>query len=186
MEDPKFFRAFLNGVSRNVLLGEKDITPQYLKDELFNDQSITVEELTQHFQNCARILKKSAFENWEIPQLEKAIVKLSFSDMQQKTILRFWRAQRVKVHDALRSRSRWNNSLKKFSWRIDVKTKTKNSKENLNDPIAIIEMAIGKEVPQADDGQDEVSVLRFEMDRNQLAEILVQIKTIENQITSMQ
>jgi len=44
----------------------------------------------------------------------------------------------------LRQKSSFNDKLKKLSWRIDVETKTRDSKSDLNNTIAIVEMVLGK------------------------------------------
>jgi len=193
MDDPKFFRAFLTGVARNILLGEKEITPQYLKQELFKENdTVTIEHLGAMFTVCAQLLKQAAYLNSEIPELEQAVIKATeLNEMQQKTLVRYWRTQKSKVHDALRKRTKWNNSLKQFAWRIDTKTKSKDAKESISDPVAIVELSIGKDLATDDTEEQhnkdvgDVSVVRFEMDRKQIAEALVQINAIQNQIINM-
>ena len=47
----------------------------------------------------------------------------------------------------LLNKCKWNDSLLQFSWRIDVKTKSRHQ-EKLNEPTAIIEFNIGQhEIP---------------------------------------
>lgn len=40
--------------------------------------------------------------------------------------LKFWRSERSKIHEALQKKSNWNSSLKNLSWRIDVKTASRD------------------------------------------------------------
>ena len=54
---------------------------------------------------------------------------------------KFWKVHKNKIHDTLVSKTNWNNTLKKVSWRIDVKSQSKTT-ENLNEPSAIVELQI--------------------------------------------
>lgn len=61
---------------------------------------------------------------------------------------KFWKVHKNKIHDTLVSKTNWNNSLKKVSWRIDVKSQSKSA-ENINEPSAIVELQIeNPEEPQ--------------------------------------
>jgi hypothetical protein len=43
MDNPKFFQAFLNGVVRNVFLGDESITAEFLKTEIFSADPVSVD-----------------------------------------------------------------------------------------------------------------------------------------------
>lgn len=112
--------------------------------------------------------------------------------MQQQALVRGWRLNRSKVHDSLRMESQWNNALKDFTWRIDVKTKVMaDTKQDLNEPTAIVQLAIG---PHSHDDASALRdgrllptdrVLRFEMSREKLTEVVYQINQIQAQITKL-
>ena len=53
--------------------------------------------------------------------------------------------------DAVRRDLVWNNRLEKFAWRVDLKTKTRKSNEEINEPCAMVELnlAHGAQVAQS-------------------------------------
>lgn len=89
---------------------------------------------------------------------------------------KFWKVHKNKIHDTLVSKTNWNNSLKKVSWRIDVKSQSKSA-ENINEPSAIVELQI--ENPEE---SQKTEVVQFEMDESRLAHVLQNMKDIEDQI----
>lgn len=112
--------------------------------------------------------------------------------MQQQALLRGWRLNRSKVHESLRQESQWNNVLKDFTWRVDVKTKVMaDTKAELNEPSAIVQLAIGPHHPNDETARSEGTflpsdrVLRFEMTREKLTEVVYQINQIQSQITKL-
>jgi len=68
---------------------------------------------------------------------------LDFTDEQKTLLAKFWRNQKAKIHDSLVSKSFWESSLSSVNWRIDVKTKSKNSND-LSEPVAIVELEMKK------------------------------------------
>ena len=98
------------------------------------------------------------------------------------------------VHEALVKQSAWENQLKSFNWRIDVKSKARHIAD-LNTPTAIVEMEIsGSKVVLLANLMSECidcslclqgsEVVRFEMNEEGLAKMIEQIETIEEQITA--
>jgi hypothetical protein len=67
--------------------------------------------------------------------------QLKLSDGQRQGFLKFWKAQKGKVHEARVRDALWGPRLKAFSWRIDVKTKSKHIRD-LNEPTAIVELDV--------------------------------------------
>ena len=39
---PKFFVAFLNGISKSVFFDDKEMTPEYLKEQIFAESEIAI------------------------------------------------------------------------------------------------------------------------------------------------
>ena len=64
------------------------------------------------------------------------------SEEQSKVFLKFWKNQKTKIHDSLVQQCQWDNSLNNISWRIDVKTQSRNVEE-INMPTAIVELQLG-------------------------------------------
>ena len=76
--------------------------------------------------------------------------------------------------------------MKKLSWRVDVKAKTKSSgAEELNEPTAIVELVIGAnnsvDVTEFQQSKDD-KVVRLEMTHEQLQEAVYQINRIQSLI----
>jgi hypothetical protein len=72
------------------------------------------------------------------------------------------------LHQTILDKCKWNDSLRRFSWRIDVKTKSRYV-ESINEPTAIVELNIGQHDRPEDDPLNEL--VRFEMTKEQLKEI---------------
>jgi len=99
---------------------------------------------------------------------------------------------RAKVHESMRAESQWNNALKDFTWRIDVKTKMmQDTKQDLNEPTAIVQLAIGPHSEEDELAEKEGRllstdrVIRFEMSREKLIEVVYQINQIQSQISKL-
>lgn len=58
-------------------------------------------------------------------------------------IAKFWKNQRAKIHESLINQSKWENSLKNISCRVDLKTQSRNI-DQMNSPVAIVEMELEK------------------------------------------
>jgi hypothetical protein len=82
------------------------------------------------------------------------------------------------VHDLLVNSTKWNENLLKLNWRVDTKAKSRKSGE-LNNMTAILEMTVGKKQTS-----DTARVIRFEMDKQQLDDLLKEFTKIQNQINN--
>lgn len=63
------------------------------------------------------------------------------SEEQANAFRKFWKTHKNKIHDSLIMNSNWSNSLKKVSWRIDVKSQSK-SVDQIHEPTAIMELQL--------------------------------------------
>jgi len=45
-DSPKLFHALLNGVFKRVFLNDDSITPEFLKEQIFSNVEVSVEEVT--------------------------------------------------------------------------------------------------------------------------------------------
>jgi len=139
-------------------------------------------------------MRQGASENWDLSRLEFLLKsKTKLLPVQQETFMKFWKIQRTKIAEIMIQKTKWNNSLLRFEWRIDVKAVSKDVKQ-MNEPTAIIEMAIGKKsidnIPdhQPENNRDSSSerIVRFEMDREQLENTVAQMNLIHHQLSSSQ
>ena len=71
------------------------------------------------------------------------------------------------MHDSLVRESRWTYSCDPVKWRVDLCVASKGVERELNRPTALVEIACR---PSAR-SKDEPATLRFEMDRDKLAEV---------------
>jgi len=172
--NPKLFGAFLNGVHRRIFEDDKEITVEYLKDQIFSAEDVTINQLSTLFDKCQEILKQAAREDWELQQLEMFLKQSSqFSSAQQDVFVRFWRVQKPKIRESLLKHVSWNNSLTKIAWRIDSKTQSMAAAE-LNELTAIVELNLS--------ANNNVEVVRFEMDKAQLDQILEEVTAIQKHL----
>lgn len=62
----------------------------------------------------------------------------------------------------------WNNTLDHLSWRVDVRATSKNVPE-IDEPVAFFEFASKR---PTNDGNSPLSVAKFEMNRDEVSDIL--------------
>lgn len=75
------------------------------------------------------------------PYVRSGRVQAGLTEGQKQGFLKFWKAQKQKIHEQLVKDALWGSRLKAFSWRIDVKTKSKHIRE-LNEPTAVLELDV--------------------------------------------
>eukprot|EP00026_Physarum_polycephalum_P019658 Phypoly_transcript_21778.p1 GENE.Phypoly_transcript_21778~~Phypoly_transcript_21778.p1 ORF type:complete len:179 (+),score=35.15 Phypoly_transcript_21778:62-598(+) len=174
MESPKIFGGLLTVVVKHLFEGA---SAENLKEDYFADvEAATPEALSALFETCKEVISQAAVQDLEITQFEALVQKeSSLSAAQQDLFVKFWRAQKAKIHENVYKQTRWNNSLTKIAWRIDVKTRTKTAAD-LNEPTAIVELT-------TDSGKKQ-KLIRFEMDKEKLAHVLQQINSIQEQLIS--
>eukprot|EP00007_Cunea_sp_BSH-02190019_P010280 CAMPEP_0174241982 /NCGR_PEP_ID=MMETSP0417-20130205/25863_1 /TAXON_ID=242541 /ORGANISM="Mayorella sp, Strain BSH-02190019" /LENGTH=181 /DNA_ID=CAMNT_0015321321 /DNA_START=55 /DNA_END=597 /DNA_ORIENTATION=+ len=165
------FRALLTGIYRRVYEGNDQITLQFLMDNVFKGTDITAEELGRLCTVCEKVLRRAGFEDWDVTNFDAIMEQSPLTEEQRDVFSKFWRAHRAKIHSLLVDKSSWDNELVRFSWRIDLQTKSKTVAE-LDDPTAILEFAIAPPTSlqsSAASGEASEHVVRFEMDQRQLA-----------------
>lgn len=181
MDSQRHLGLLLSTVVKS-LFENVSVQPQMLKEEIYAEVDVTPEAAYGLFETCRDLIEQAAAEDMEPSQFETLVqAQQSLSATQQDLLVKFWRSQKQEIHSSVYRKMTWNNTLQKFAWRIDLKSKTKSGGEHdLNEPTAIVELTIGKS-KQA--GQ-EAKMVRFEMDRERLATILLEINNIQQQIDS--
>jgi hypothetical protein len=109
-------------------------------------------------------------------------LQTKLSNTQQELLLKYWRLQKPKIQEFLRSKSSWSNSLLRLQWRIDIKSKSKNNPE-LNEPTSILELTIGKQADKEEPTKH--NIVRFEMNKEQLDDIVKQFTAIQDQLQAL-
>ncbi len=87
----------------------------------------------------------------------------------------------AQIHSRIVRSCTWNNHLKQFSWRVDMKAASKNVTE-INEPIAILEFDIENGHKSA---KSNSKVVRCEMSRSRIAEVLETLESIQKQIDAI-
>ena len=63
------------------------------------------------------------------------------TDEQAKVFMRCWKLHKAKVHDSLVEGCMWNNRLTNMSWRIDLKSSSRNVQQ-VGTASAVVEMQL--------------------------------------------
>lgn len=175
--------GLLNGIARRDYFGESEITDEFLHQELFSD--LSAEQFDLVLKRYETLMRNIVSGDMDYNQLEAFLTSQmkrkqgSLTQEQAAAFLKFWKSQKVKIHEILVQRSSWNNKLKDINWRIDLKTQARHLQQ-INTPVAIVEMQIEKR------GTDskETDVFQFEMDESQLSNVLSSIGEIEKKLNN--
>ena len=115
------------------------------------------------------MLALARVHDWELKELEAALSERGgvwTAASWTTAALKFWRAQRTYVHERAVALSRWNNSLAKLAWRVDVKQRERGdaaAAEARQEASALVEL-----VMEARDSSAP-RVVRFELGKDQVA-----------------
>ncbi|EGG18316.1 hypothetical protein DFA_03810 [Cavenderia fasciculata] len=141
-----------------------------LKDLLFSDTDLTTDDIIAVYNKSLQFIDKCAYFDYDLSAFESNIKDTDFTDIQQECFIKFW-----KIHETNFKKTRFNNTLQKMSWRIDLKTKSKDVPE-MNEPTSIIEFNLSSNL------KNDNKTIRFEMDRDQLHDTLEQINNIQKHL----
>ncbi len=75
----------------------------------------------------------------------------------------------IQINKRIQKETVWNSTLDHLSWRVDVKATSKNVSE-IDEPVAFFEFAAKR--PVIADGSSPSSMAKFEMNREQVGDIL--------------
>lgn len=183
--NPKKVLALLNGVRQRVFENNEQVTPAMLKERVFADDDHISEDLLGKLCGlCARIMREAAFNAWEPSELEAVLKKTPLPEPMQDIFVRFWAQQRPAVVERARTESAWNDSLSSLSWRIDLRSSSSGEGKldmSSSKASAIVEMVVG----QKGGGESSNEIVRFEMDREQLAQTRRSIAEIEAKLQQL-
>jgi len=174
MEDPKLYGALLNGVLKREYEGDASMTPEFLAEAVFGGK-VSAEAVGKACAVAADLIARAAYEDYDAAQIA-AFLKLRVKELtapQREAFARFWRTHRARIHEAVRRRTTWDPALGRVAWRIDVKTRAMGTAPGteLSEPVAIVELHGGVG-----------GVARFEMGRDQLRDVLAQVRAVERDI----
>ncbi|XP_065843947.1 COMM domain-containing protein 1-like [Oscarella lobularis] len=181
MDRPEIVVGLLNGLSKKLFYGER-LDLETIKEQL--GLEIPDEDFSSQARRLSSVLANIASANMDFDQLEAFLTsqtKKKEGALESNFVAplkKFWKQNRSKIHDALVKGSTWDNRLKGFSWRIDVKSKAKHLVD-INQATAIVEL----ELEQGHSSSTR-EVLRFEMDDRQLENVMKEIDSIDKQIAN--
>ncbi|KAK3093100.1 hypothetical protein FSP39_011050 [Pinctada imbricata] len=182
-DESKNFLALLNGLARRSYYNEGEYTDEVLHDQIYPD--MPAEEFSSLIQKSSTTLKNMVSADMDFNQLEAFLTSQMkrrdhpMTEVHANVYRKFWKTHKNKIHDILVSQSNWNNSLKKVSWRIDIKSQSRHV-DQMNEPTAIVELTMGKSAKESIDGTETV---QFEMDESSLGTVLKNLKDIEDNIS---
>ena len=137
--------GLLNGLARREYFGESEITDEFLHQELFSD--LDKEQFDVMLKRYENLMRNIVSADMDFNQLEAFLTSQmrrkqgSLTQEQAAAFLKFWKSQKVKIHDVMVQKSSWNNKLKDVSWRIDLKSQGRHLQQ-INTPVAIVEMQL--------------------------------------------
>lgn len=91
----------------------------------------------------------------DMTQLEALLVanmkrrEAPLSEEQAAAFRKFWKSQKMKIHDHLVSTTRWGSSLEKMAWRIDLQAQARHQ-DQINVPTTILELHLAQPGPAPD------------------------------------
>ena len=80
------------------------------------------------------------------------------TEEQAGAIRKFWKSNKMKIHESIISQTMWGNTLQKVSWRIDLKSQARHVTE-INAPSAIMELQIADSLQKEKASQQKVTVI---------------------------
>lgn len=122
--------GLLNGIARREYFGESEITDDFLHQELFSD--LSEEQFDAMLKRYEALMRSIVSADMDFNQLEAFLTSQmkrkqgSLTQEQAAAFLKFWKSQKVKIHDVLVQKSSWNNKLKDVNWRIDLKSQARH------------------------------------------------------------
>eukprot|EP01126_Amoeba_proteus_P022891 TRINITY_DN2303_c0_g1_i1.p1 TRINITY_DN2303_c0_g1~~TRINITY_DN2303_c0_g1_i1.p1 ORF type:complete len:220 (-),score=62.40 TRINITY_DN2303_c0_g1_i1:299-898(-) len=190
MNDERLFRALLNAVYKRDFEGVTSLTTAVIQQEL-GLSSLPISEIETTLNACTQLLRKGAEGDLSLAQFESLSKQEGFSDVQVLAANKFWKTNKEKVLSLVRKQNIWNDTLSKFSWRIDIQSRARSSNEEINQPTSIFELQINSKGCQQDDTkitptttssatkESQTKIVRFEMNKEQMAVTLQQINSIQ-------
>jgi len=196
----QLFLALLRQLVKRGFYGESGAMDKEVQDKIFSDSKMGSQKINDFLGSCERLLRRAGRGNWTLSRFEQEVDQQELSDEHKKVLSHVWKTESTKVrnfgnllnihdlfeflvhaylqiHKAIVSKTVWNNDLREFSWRIDVKSNSKNIPD-INEPTAIIRLSLKN--------QDKVSdVVHCELDRNGLDKVIAELDKIESHIDNI-
>ncbi|MBN3304812.1 COMD1 protein, partial [Amia calva] len=146
LDASKSLSGLLNGLAQCVYYNNPDITEELLKNELYPD--LPQEEFRVLLEKMKGLLKSISSADMDVNQLEAFLTAQTkrqggLSGEQAAVLSKFWKNHKSKIRESLVQQSRWENSLRGLSWRVDLQTQSRHA-EQVNSPVAVVELELGR------------------------------------------
>ncbi|XP_062912132.1 COMM domain-containing protein 1 isoform X3 [Mobula hypostoma] len=157
----KSLSGLLFGLVQITFYRNPAVTEQMLKDELYpelseQDFQVLVEKMNgilrvkeSHASVYSQLSAKSITSaDMEFNQLEAFLTaqtkkQKGITPDQAAVLTKFWKSHKAKIRECLINQNKWENCLRNFSWRVDLKTQSKHL-DQINTPVALVELELGK------------------------------------------
>ncbi|KAM6368260.1 COMM domain-containing protein 1 isoform 3-T3 [Alca torda] len=138
--------GLLSGIAQAAYHGKAGITEELLRGQLYPEAA--PEEFRALRAKMGGLLQSIASADMDLNQLEAFLTAQTkkqggITADQAAVIAKFWKNHRIKIHESLINQSRWDNVLKNMNWRVDLKSQSRHI-DQINTPVAIVEMELGK------------------------------------------
>ncbi|XP_058874663.1 COMM domain-containing protein 1-like [Acipenser ruthenus] len=97
---------------------------------------------------CGLVFQSIASADMDFNQLEAFLTAQTkkqggVSAEQAAVLSKFWKNHKSKIRESLISQSRWDNSLRNVSWRVDLKTQSRHA-DQVSAAVGVVELELGK------------------------------------------
>ncbi|KAM4772589.1 COMM domain-containing protein 1 isoform 2-T2 [Rhinophrynus dorsalis] len=146
VEGSKPLSGLLNGIAQSRYYGNTSITEELLKSELYPE--LPMDQFRALLEKMTGIVKSLVSADMDLNQIDAFLTAQTkkqggITAEQAAVIAKFWKNHKKKIRESMINHSRWENTLKGMNWRIDLKSQSRRT-DQVNTPVAIVEMEIGK------------------------------------------
>ncbi|XP_006016809.1 COMM domain-containing protein 1 isoform X1 [Alligator sinensis] len=179
-EGSKPLSGLLSGIAQATYYGAAGITEELLRGQLYPEAA--PEEFRVLLAKLTAALKSIASADMDLNQLEAFLTAQTkkqggITADQAAVIAKFWKSHRTKIRESLINQSRWDNTLRNVNWRVDLKSQSRHI-DQINTPVAIVEMELGKNGKESD-------FLCLEFDEARVNQMLKKLSEIEESISTL-
>ena len=162
-------------------------------EEEEEEEEEEVAELMSLAQAYKELMERGAYENWDIATTEQFLQTCDVSEAHSSCFLRFWRDNHSSILKHILTRSSLRPSFTSMSWRVDQHVMSRHQSQEVSEDegealssSAIFEILT--KAPQVSNGKSSSSsqsVLRFEVNEQELTTLLDTFDQIEASFASM-
>ncbi|XP_078261836.1 COMM domain-containing protein 1 isoform X2 [Rhinoraja longicauda] len=145
-EEAEALAALLGGLAQITYFHNPAVTEEQLKAELCHH--LPQHEFRALVEKMTGILRSITSADMDFNQLEAFLTaqtkkQKGITPDQAVVLTKFWKSHKVKIRECLINQSKWENCLRNFSWRVDLKTQSRHL-DQINTPVALVELELGK------------------------------------------